>query len=407
MLAVALKEQDSWSETELRHWLRSWDYARIMQRGANLAIPVAERFDWRGNCVNPGFHRIRVLARQTYVLCHAAIGGHPEARALASLAMSALLSHGVGEDGQFYSRICPEGMVVDGTADLYDIAFGLFALAWWYRLSGDEGALDAAERSIANIREKMRSRSGRGFVARAGERGPHQQNPHMHLFEAAIFLAAFSARPAFRDLADELFELVDDVMFDPASCSLSEFFDDDWRPSGPTPGAPVRVEPGHHYEWVWLLARYGDLANQPKAHDIADRLFVFATLHGHDHTTGLVLDAVTPAGRPLARDYRLWPNTELLKAQVAMCERLGSGLGFRDIDIAQNLARIRRHFLTRQVAGPAAQLAEGFWIDYLKRDGVTPKSDHVPASTLYHIMFGFTEVLRHQAGRHPFDGRPW
>ncbi|MDQ9786272.1 hypothetical protein RF094_26580, partial [Serratia marcescens] len=82
-------------------------------------------------------------------------------------------------------------------------------------------------------------------------------------------------------------------------------------------------------------------------------MFAFAQAHGHDPATGLIRDAVDPTGRVLAPDLRIWPNTEYLKAQVAMRERLGEGPGFDDTALAANLARIFRHFLTPQASGPA------------------------------------------------------
>ncbi|OJU19552.1 MAG: hypothetical protein BGN95_13785 [Sphingomonas sp. 66-10] len=406
MHATNLRRTDIDTRFEPWSWLRAFDYDRLLHPDpAQLAgPPVFERFDWSGRPVEPGFRRVRVMARQTYVLSHAAIGGMQAAASAAPRAARALMEHGV-EDGQFLCLLAPDGSVLDPAADLYDIAFGLFAMAWWYRFSGDRRALFVAEESIANLRLLLASPSGRGFVARADKAGPHQQNPHMHLFEAAIFLAAFSGRPAFRALADDLFALAEDVLIDRATSTLAEFFDDAWRPLGID--GPIRIEPGHHYEWVWLLHRYGALANQPRAYAIADKLFDFALRHGHDPQTGLVLSAVSPAGKSIATDLRVWPNTEFLKAQIAMRERHNSGPGFDAAAIDANLDRISAYFLTSQPSGPAARLANGFWIDCLEGDSYRAKSDHVPASTLYHLFFAFAELLRHRSGHGHFSGLPW
>ncbi|QNA82912.1 hypothetical protein G4G27_01970 [Sphingomonas sp. So64.6b] len=405
MYADNLHRVESDMRFEPRTWLGVLDYDRLLHAAApSTHVPVVERFDWSGRPIEPGFRRIRVMARQTYVLSHAAIGGNSAAAAGAPRAARALIERGV-DNGQFHCLIAPDGTVLDPTADLYDIAFGLFAIAWWYRLSGDEDALLLAEHSVANVRKKLASPSGRGFVARAHDTGPHQQNPHMHLFEAAIFLAAFSGRPVFQDLADELFELAENAMIDSATGTLSEFFDDDWRPLARR--GLIRVEPGHHYEWVWLLHRYGALMDKPRAFAIADRLFDFALRHGHDPVTGLVLSAVCPRGNSIASDLRVWPNTEFLKAQIAMRELHGSGQGFNDVAVEENLARISRYFLEAQASGPAAELETGFWIDSVESGSYQPMSDHVPASTLYHLFFAFTELLRHRQGHPHFSGLPW
>ncbi|CUS46897.1 Mannose-6-phosphate isomerase [hydrothermal vent metagenome] len=339
------------------------------------------------------------------MFAHAAIGGTSGAHEAASHGVDFLKSNCLRTDRQLASRLATSGAMLDATADLYDIAFGLFALAWWHKLSGDTQAVEIAEASLTHLLDTMRSPSGRGFLAREGDTGPHQQNPHMHLFEAAIFLSAFTDSRKARTLAGELFDLAKNSLFDPATGTLPEFFDAEWRPDARS-GA-IRVEPGHHYEWVWLLCRYGELTDEPEAFAIADRLFAFAQAHGHDPATGLIRDAVDPTGRVLAPDLRIWPNTEYLKAQVAMRERLGEGPGFDDTALAANLARIFRHFLTPQASGPAARLPSGLWIDHLEHPTLNPRCDHVPASTTYHIMFGFTEVLRYAAGHGPFSGNPW
>lgn len=364
-----------------------------------------ERFDWSGAPIDPGFKRVRVSGRQTYVFVHAAIGDMPGTREAAARGAEFLKGKCLRPDRQFASRLTTSGEIVDGTADLYDIAFGLFALAWWHRLSADAQAVEIADHSLDHLLGAMRSPSGRGFLAREDDVGPHQQNPHMHLFEAVIFLSAFTPSRKAPELAAELFELVITSLYQSATGTLPEFFDANWQPDARC--GPIRVEPGHHYEWVWLLSRYGALTGDHDALSIADRLFAFAQEHGHDPATGLVVDAVDPLGNMLANDLRLWPNTEYLKAQVAMRERHGQGPGFDDEAVAANLGRIFRYFLTPQARGSASALAPGLWIDYLKAPTLLPKCDHVPASALYHIIFGFSEVMRHTAGHAPFSGKPW
>lgn len=408
MTAVAQRQFLHWAEDDIYSWLVALDYDRLLYAPQySKGLPVIERFDWQGQPVDPGFRRLRVMGRQAYVLCHAAIGGCEGVRALASRAISAMIDHGIGRDGQFYCQLLPDGCALRKAPDLYDIAFGLFAMAWWYRLSGDERAIVIAENSLDHLRTQMRSPTGLGFRAGADEMSEqrHEQNPHMHLFESAIFLAAFTGRPIFRALADELFDLVETALFDRTTGILPEFFDSEWRPAGK--GGVLRIEAGHHYEWVWLLHRYAALSGQSRAFTIAKQLFAFAYEHGHDKVTGLVFDAVNQDGRPLEKDFRIWPNTEMLKAQVAMQEHHGSGLGFDDSAILANVQRIRSYFLTRQPHGPAAVLREGWWIDHLDGSLLLPKSDHVPASSLYHIFFAFAELLRHRAGHDPFSGLPW
>lgn len=390
----------------LRSWL--WDKA-LPWCVASLADRKLggfnERFDWSGKPVDPGFKRIRVAGRQVYVMAHAALGGVAGAREVALEGVNYLVRYGLRPDGQFVSRLNSDGSVLESSTDLYDVAFGLFAMAWWYRLTNDPYPLEIASTAISLLRTELFSPSGKGYRARARASVLHEQNPHMHLFEAAIFLTGFSGRVEFRQLADELFDLAANCLFDSVTDTLPEFFDTEWR-AGDERGR-ISVEPGHHYEWVWLLNRYGELSGTTEAFQIAERLFTFAQRHGHDPDTGLIFDAVGVHGEIQQRDFRIWPNTEFLKAQIAMQERHGKIDGFDDEAIEANITRILKHFLSPQTNGPAKALGDGLWIDYLEGQSLTPKCDHVPASTLYHIMFGFTEYLRFQSGHTAFSGLPW
>lgn len=381
-----------------QQWLQSIDHDLFFDPA--MPIPVFERLDWKGRPIDPGYRRVRVIARQCFVLCQAALCGNARAGELAEPIATALIRHGIDERGQFHCRLTAAGAVLDPTPDAYDIAFGLFALGWWYRLSGESSVLDLAETAIVRLRENLRSPSGYGYIYRANEPVDHAQNPQMHLFEAAIVLAEFSGRDIFMGLADEMFELARDKLYDPVSNTLPELFDDDWQPRNlAEAGGPVRVEPGHHYEWTWLLHRYGRLASCAAASQVADRLYEFALRHGHDTRSGLIYDAITAEGELIDPALRIWPNTEYLKAQVAMRESHGPGLGHRDSDVLENVDRIVRHYLTPAASGDAAAMRLGLWVDHLEADAISVRSDHVPASTLYHIVFAFSELLRHTLGR--------
>jgi mannose/cellobiose epimerase-like protein (N-acyl-D-glucosamine 2-epimerase family) len=388
----------------VRDWCLSWDYARLLApREIAPPVPVVERFDWNGTAIDPGFRRVRVIGRQLYVLSRAACGGADGAAELAERTATALIQYGRGDDGQFVSRLSPAGTVLDATADLYDIAFALFGLAWWYRYSSDPRAIELATASVAHLRATMRSPSGHGFVDRLPGQSKHLQNPHMHLFEAAIFLTAFTGQVSFRTLSEELFILARDKLVDPVTGTLAEEFDDAWRPVG-GPQGKIRIEPGHQFEWSWLLDRWAIASGDREAMELSRNLFDFAITHGIDPASGLILDAVCPQGEPLEKDLRIWPNTELLKAQVAIAEREGRA---QCHSIDQTISRVFRHYLESAAIDGCTSLGRGFWVDYLKADARQLNCDHVPASTMYHIMFAFSETLRLHDNHGPFEAGSW
>ena len=114
----------------------------------------------------------------------------------------------------------------------------------------------------------------------------------------------------------------------------------------------------------------------------AIRLHRWALARGLDRD-GLAIDACDRAGRPHRTSRRLWPQTELIKSHVANGEP----------DAAARVAgRVLDTTLATDPVGP--------WIDPFDGSG-RACGPGVPASTLYHLVVAFEELLR-VAGR----GRP-
>ena len=113
-------------------------------------------------------------------------------------------------------------------------------------------------------------RPGRGSSSGVPAALPLQSNPHMHLFEAA--LAGCQVCPEssqWKSLVDEIAELALGKFIDPATGALREFFDAEWNPA---PGLEGRiVEPGHQFEWAWLLLRWSG-AKHARARQAAFKL---------------------------------------------------------------------------------------------------------------------------------------
>jgi mannose/cellobiose epimerase-like protein (N-acyl-D-glucosamine 2-epimerase family) len=103
---------------------------------------------------------------------------------------------------------------------------------------------------------------------------PLHSNPHMHLFEACLAWNAIDSDPKWRALADEIAGLALSKFISAETGALREFFDDQWNPA---PGVAGRIwEPGHQYEWAWLLLRWGKLAGRPDAIAAALRMIDLA-----------------------------------------------------------------------------------------------------------------------------------
>ena len=143
-------------------------------------------------------------------------------------------------------------------------------------------------------------------------------------------------------------------------------------------------EPGHQFEWVWLLHEYCRLTQDQSVAAHAERLFAFGTQFGIDRREGLeaVFDSVDASGTVVAGTKLLWPQTEYLKACVARVEWH---------DDAAARAAIPRHLAL--IAKAYMRPDGASWHNQLARDG-TPLTPATPARLLYHLFLGVAEVDR-------------
>lgn len=326
------------------------------------------------------FKRTRVTARQIYVFSHAHMLGFKPGLDLAKHGVDFLVSKSWnGADKGFARRLTPDGGPLDATPDLYDHAFALFALAWHHRASGDRTSRDWMHRTLNFIETHMRVKGGEGFWHELPPKGWRQQNPHMHLTEAC--LAAFEAtgEARFSTLAKELVELFSRRFFDLQSQTLAEFYTEDLARA---PGDDGRiVEPGHQFEWAWILNACRKLLGVQLAPQIRG-LASFAEARGVDPSTKITFNSVGDDGAPIDRASRTWPNTERIKAAIALHELDGSD---PSPVIASSTALLFDRYLGRTLPGT--------WIDVVDAAG-NPVPGNAPASTFYHVFLAFAEVLR-------------
>ena len=362
----------------LKTWLFDHALPFWATSGHEGALGASEHLRLDGSSADVPYKRVRVQARQIYVFSQAALMGWPDGTVLARQGYDFLVRFGERETGGWVRQLSPTGEVIDDAVDLYDQAFVLFALAWYYRLTGDPRALARAHRTTAWIGNHMQARHGGFLNVIPFEPGPRQQNPHMHLLEAMLALYETTGDDYFVQVAHELVDLFRKHLFDPKTGTLGEFFQPDWSP---TPGpAGDHIEPGHHYEWVWLLDQYSRLTGVSLPVEM-DHLYRFARRFGEEPETALVWDVVDRFGHARRRSARLWPQTEALKAHAVMARR-----GFGGVE---RIPLVVDNLINCFFRG----CPKGAWIDQFDASR-RPIADTIPTSTLYHILMGYAELER-------------
>jgi mannose-1-phosphate guanylyltransferase/mannose-6-phosphate isomerase len=337
--------------------------------------------------------RMRTMARQVYAFAVAREHGWTgPADALIDHGIRFMAGNGRTSGGGFVRALSAEGEVVDPAEDSYDHACVLLALAHAHN-AGHPGALQLGHETMAFLDRHLEDGRLAGFLETSRGGGLRRSNPHMHLLEA--FLAWHEATGEREHLrrAARIVDLFRCHFFDAGSWTLGEFFDDEWKPAAGTDGD--WTEPGHHFEWASLLVDFATRSGQQDLIPFARKLYASAIAHGLNRATGLAYGAVSRSGLPLDRVSRSWPQTEAIKAAIAL-----DGTGGPDLK-PEIEARVARLFRWHIDPAPA-----GLWIDRIDEKGRAVAAE-APASIFYHLVFALTRYLDRteaEAGRPAASG---
>jgi mannose/cellobiose epimerase-like protein (N-acyl-D-glucosamine 2-epimerase family) len=341
-----------------------------------------ERLTFRAERLSDVPVRLMSQARQIYVYALAArrgwYAGAAELVSQAYLSMVRDYRGRNGRDGWIFS-IRRDGAVADSRRDLYAHAFVLLAIASYIEATGARDALSVADETLAFIDRHLAAPEAGGFLDGLPPLdGIRRQNPHMHMFEALLSLWECSGEARYLARAGEIFGLFASRFFRSDLGVLGECFTAGLEPAEGNAGR--LLEPGHHYEWVWLLRRF-ERASGRSVQSFADALYRHADTYGFDRD-GLIVDELLLDGSHQTRSRRAWPITEAIKANVAEAARFREGAEGKASILAEVLLR---RFL---VSNPA-----GGWIDRLDEKG-DPATNFMPASTFYHVACAIDELNR-------------
>ena len=315
--------------------------------------------------------RARVQARQIWTYATAArlkVGSSYFHTAYS--AYEAFLRRYRRADGLMVSAVAPGGEPAPGPASLYEQDFALLCMASLYAVRPSATLLAEAQ-GLRAAMEAFRHSAG-GF--RETDEHPFQSNAHMHLLEASLAWEELG-QADWAGLSDEVVELALTRFIDPKGGFLREFFDADWRPASGEDGR--RLEPGHQFEWAWLLDRWGARRGNAQALAAARRLFACGQA-GVDPVRKVAVNALSDDLSSRDANARLWPQTEYLKAAL----RLGHEADA--LTAAQGLSAY------------LGQPAPGAWRDVQRPDG-SFVDQPAPATSFYHLA-GAVFALIHRDG---------
>lgn len=322
------------------------------------------------------FRRARVQTRQAYVYCAAGAAGWAGPwRSLVSRGLDRFEATNLRPDGLYRTRVAPDGSPLDETASLYDQAFALFAFAAAAGAGLDpRGMAERAHR----LRSALLALEAPGGGWREAGAHPYQANAHMHLLEACLAWEAREPAGPWRAMADTIVELALRAFIDAGGGFLREFFSASWKPAAGDDGR--LVEPGHQFEWAWLLTRWGRLRGDDRALEAAVRLYGVGA-QGVDDRRGVAVNALNDDLTVRSDQARLWPQTERLKAALILAETARDERRIRLLDDARKaLAGLQRYLEP-----------SGLWRDRMELDGGFVE-EVAPASSFYHVMAAWEQL---------------
>ena len=320
-------------------------------------------------------------ARQLYVFAQAGLMGWdgPWREAL-DQGLDFFLRAFPREDGLTRLRVSADGAAEDEAPRLYDQAFALLLLATVKRVRPDEPDLEAR---AARLRDRLladRRVPAGGFLEVVGR--PYYANPNMHLLEAALAWIQVSDDPAWGALADDIAELALAKYIDADGGFLTEYFDETWTRTTDDDGR--QVEPGHQFEWAWLLLNWARLRKRPEGLTPAAVLYAVGR-GGVDQERGIAINALWDDLTVRDATARLWPQTEWIKAAIAL-SRLEAPGSVRHAQLLSEVAKAVTA-LNKYLQTPV----RGLWRDRYLADG-TFADEPSPATTFYHIVCAITEL---------------
>jgi mannose/cellobiose epimerase-like protein (N-acyl-D-glucosamine 2-epimerase family) len=314
--------------------------------------------------------RARVQPRQIYCFGRApGFGWRGDAAGIISRGMEFFTTHYQRGDGLFRTLVAEDGATLDEHALLYDQAFALLGYTAAATALEALGQFEGRALALRDAIERRLGNPDRSLLSEESAVNIRESNPYMHLLEACLAWAEVGSDRGWLGWVRELSGLALTRLIRQDNGAIGEYYRPDWRL---VPGPTGRIiEPGHQYEWAWLLLRCESMHGAP-ARTAALRLIDIGEQHGLRN--GVVLMTLTDDWNVTDDNARLWSQTERLKAAV----------------LAATLTKEPRYWSIACAAAdsmlPYLQTPlPGLWLDVQRADGTLPAAA-APASTFYHVI---------------------
>jgi mannose/cellobiose epimerase-like protein (N-acyl-D-glucosamine 2-epimerase family) len=331
-----------------------------------------------------GYRRGMVVGRQLFFFSHAyRLTRDPIYEDRARCLFADLVSHFWDQtNGGWYFSLNDDSTPHDTTKDLYHHAFIMLGLAHYLAIFADKDALDWLYKTNELVFRHFSLPTG--WFAPSMTRdwtilGKNlEQNPHMHLLEA--YLSSYNATKddSFLECSTQIMSIYTELLRTTDGSKVLEHLDENGRPSGEEGNS---IQPGHLYEWYWLVNEYADIAGLPAYRATCTPIMAWADRWSLDPSAGGIYDMVDTGGNVVSNRKRIWPVTECIKALATLARISGGEQSYEAL--ARWITFIGEKYCT----------VDGAWHEYLNQS-LEPDCDYMPMSTPYHVGMAALEVER-------------
>jgi mannose/cellobiose epimerase-like protein (N-acyl-D-glucosamine 2-epimerase family) len=314
--------------------------------------------------------RARLYPRQAYAFAQAPrFGWRGDASGIVSRGMDYFSRYYLRGDGLFRTLVDVEGIALDNRAWLYDQAFALLGFAAAATALDSRGPLEHRALQLRSaIEDQLRAADGSYCTGDTSSVG-RESNPHMHLLEACLAWADIGKDPGWAEWVRNVVDLALARFIRKDNGALGESYTADWQAA---PGLAGRIiEPGHQFEWAWLLLRCEPWCAVP-VRETALQLIDIG--EGRGVQRGVAVNQLLDDFSVHDAGARFWPQTERLKAALLAARLTGEAQYW-----SMALAATTSFFPYIDTPIP------GLWYDLHLANGAMVDSP-APASTFYHLV---------------------
>ena len=279
--------------------------------------------------------------------------------------------------GAYLHALDPKNNPVETQSELYTQAFMLFGLARAFEILPDPQIKARALVLVHYLMTERKNKAG-GFTEIKNNQIVFQSNPHMHLFEAVIEWIKIDSDSIWKEIATELYQLCRTKFINNEIHVVAEYFFEDWQVL--RENNKFIFEPGHQYEWAWLIVQYEELVSL-KNTTLPQQLFDLAEKHGVDSESNLAFDEILSDFSVNKSSSRFWPQCERIKTAVQLGVLAKPELKPRFAKAADEaMSALNTYFETQ---------TPGLWFDTKYENKFILQSSK--ASSLYHIINALSE----------------